>query len=120
MKVSRRWQRMVPLYRYFARDFVGLDWSDEALLDAFRFESTGGRKPSPMNGYAVGKAWLNVQVSAWRADLGKLISRRELYEDENLPHWWLDSVLPPPGKYDDISVAAYVLGLKLPQEPQIT
>ena len=37
-----------------------------------------------------------VTVGMWKEDLPTgLILRRELYEDPNYSHWWLDQVLPP-------------------------
>lgn len=69
-----------------------LDYSDEALLELYLSESYGG-KTSSTNGFSVGKKWLNVAVGMWLEDKasGHLIIK-ELYEDDNYPHWWLDSI----------------------------
>lgn len=52
-----------------------------------------GTKVQQNNGYLVGKHWLNVTVSCWKEDilLGTLFVK-ELYDDENFPEWWLDSI----------------------------
>ena len=39
---------------------------------------------------------MGVTIGMWKEDLPTgLILRRELYEDPNYSHWWLDQVLPP-------------------------
>jgi hypothetical protein len=85
---------MSELYRIFAEDWSHkLDFSDEALLSLYNHESYG-TSLSPNNGFAVGKQYLNLQVTMWREDLAAgLIFKWELYDDPKYPHWWLDSVL---------------------------
>lgn len=85
---------MAELYRIFAASWSHkLDFSDSALLSLYNHESYGTNL-SPANGYAVGKQYLNLQVTMWREDLAAgLIFKWELYEDERFPRWWLDSVL---------------------------
>lgn len=85
---------MAKLYQYFAISLApSLDFSDEALLELYNYESYGG-SISSNNGFAAGKKYLNLQVTMWREDLiaGNL-SKAELYEDPNLPKEWLDRVL---------------------------
>lgn len=85
---------MAKLYKHFAVSLApSLDFSDEALVELYNHESYGG-SISSNNGYAVGKKFLNLQVTMWREDLiaGNLC-KEELYEDPNLPHEWLDRVL---------------------------
>jgi hypothetical protein len=96
---------MAALYRVFADSWSHrLDFSDEALLSLYNHESYGTRL-SPNNGYAVGKQYLNLQVTMWREDLAAgLIFKWELYDDERFPHWWLDSVLD--NKLDHSIIAA--------------
>lgn len=86
---------MAELYKYFSKDWEHvLDYSDQALLDLYNYESYGTGRVDPKNGYAVGKKWLNVYVASWRESIAEgTLFRHELYEDPNLPHWWLDSVL---------------------------
>ncbi len=85
---------MAELYRHFAKNMSSkLDFSEEAELSLYNHESYG-TSLSPNNGFAVGKQYLNLQVTMWREDLRRgWIFKHELYEDETYPHWWLDSVL---------------------------
>jgi hypothetical protein len=84
---------MSELYRFFARNMGDLDFSDQALLNLYNHESHGASL-SVRNGFAVGKQYLNVQVTMWREDIRRgWIFKHELYADESFPHWWLDSVL---------------------------
>lgn len=85
---------MAELYRYFATSMSSkLDFSEEAELNLYNHESYG-LPLSQNNGFAVGKQYLNLQVTMWREDLRRgWLFKHELYEDPNLPHWWLDSVL---------------------------
>jgi hypothetical protein len=84
---------MSEVYKMFANDWIDcLDFSDEALLELYNYESYGGNI-SPNNGFAVGKKWLNLNVSMWKEDIAKgLLFKKELYEDPKFPHWWLDGV----------------------------
>lgn len=84
---------MVPLYRYFSRHWEGLDYSDDSLYDLYMFETFGQGKLNPDNGFANGKKWMDVTVSMWLEDLGKILWKSELYDDNELPDWWLDKVL---------------------------
>lgn len=91
--VSKKFKRMSELYRLFGADKGSLDFSDEALLNLYNTESYGGTL-TPKNGFAVGKQYLNLQVTMWREDIRRgWLFKHELYEDERFPHWWLDSVL---------------------------
>ena len=86
---------MSELYRMFGHpeEFKSLDFSDEALIELYNYESYGGTC-SNKNGFAHGKRMLNLNVSMWREDIeaGNLF-KFELYEDPKFPHWWLDNVL---------------------------
>lgn len=87
---------MAELYVHFGRPMAPtLDFSDDALLSLYNHESYG-TSPSPRNGYAVGKQYLNLQVTSWREAVRRgIIAKFELYEDPAYSdwHWWLDSVL---------------------------
>ena len=75
-----------------------VDYSRQAQEDAYVFDSLGQRPPprDQINGFIIGKQWMGVTVGMWKEDLPTgLILRRELYEDPNYSHWWLDQVLPP-------------------------
>lgn len=96
--VSNKFKRIAELYKWFGKDWDGLDWSDQALVDAFNSDSYGMPSKEELlknrNGFYIGKQWMGVSVSMWKEDLEKgHLSRIELYEDPNLPHWWLDVVL---------------------------
>lgn len=86
---------MYPLYEYFSRGWKDcLDYSDESLFDLYYNESQGRGTVKENNGYAHGKKWLNVTVAMWLEDIEKgNLFKNELYEDPDLPHWWLDMVL---------------------------
>lgn len=103
--VSKKFKRMAELYKYFARHWTGLDFSDEALLEMFNSESYGTRV-NPKNGYLIGKGYLNMTVTSWKEDiaLGTLFVK-ELYADGNFPEWWLDGIFQDsPGYKDRIGV----------------
>lgn len=91
MKLTKRWKRMSELYRRFGKDFEHCcDFSYKSALEMFSHESTG-TPVHHMNGFLIGKQWLNITVSMWREGLnsGNLITE-ELEED--FPNWWLRSV----------------------------
>lgn len=92
--LSPKFRRMAKLYRHFAEGVTTqLDFSDHAEISLYNHESYG-TDLSPNNGFAVGKQYLNLQVTMWREDLRRgWLAKHELYEDENYPHWWLDSAL---------------------------
>lgn len=98
--LSKKYRRMAELYKYFARNMSSkLDFSEEAEVSLFNHESYG-TPLSPNNGFAVGKRYLNLNVTMWREDLRRgWLFKHELYSDPELPHWWLDSVLS--GLYND-------------------
>lgn len=62
------------------------------MLDLYNHESYGTQLKQD-NGFASGKKWMTVAVDMWKEDiaLGNLWLF-ELYEDPDLPDWWLDSV----------------------------
>jgi hypothetical protein len=84
---------MVPLYRYFAREWSHcLDFSDDALYEMYDNESCGIGTISPDNGFYHGKKWMNVTIAMWREDMCITLWPHELYDDPDLPHWWLDKM----------------------------
>jgi hypothetical protein len=92
--LSKKYKQIVPLYRYFGRHWEHcLDFSDDALFDLYTYESTGRGQVKPDNGFANGKKWMDVAVAQWREDFGNTLWVFELYEDPDLPDWWLDKVL---------------------------
>lgn len=86
---------MAEVYRIFSRHWEHvLDFSDEALLNMYNNESYGTINDLSTNGYAEGKKWLDVHVTAWKEDIAKgELFKHELYEDKLFPKWWLDQIL---------------------------
>lgn len=82
------------MYQRFGKDWPLLDWSEDAKLQLFLQETFGKKfEVEDNNGWLVGKKWMNVTVAMWKEDIELgLLRRSELYEDESLPNWWLDSI----------------------------
>lgn len=58
------------------------------------YGETHGDPVGPKNGFYQGKKWMGVTVKMWKEDIEKgLLFKKELYDDPNYPHWWLDKVL---------------------------
>lgn len=103
VKPTKNWLRIQPIYKYFASDLDNVDFSDQAAIDAYLWESRGignfkfGLFSNHIaNGYVVGKHWMDVTIQMWRQDLKDgLLSRIELYREPDFKnyHWWLDKVL---------------------------
>ena len=84
---------MIPLYRYFAREWEEeLDFSDEMLYELYLNESKGIGSISRTNGFAHGKKILSITVEMWKEDLWITLFPWELFEDPQLPDWWIISV----------------------------
>lgn len=74
----------------FSQDY---DFSEEAMLEQFLSESHG-TDVSDTNGFALGKKWSDVTVKMWKAAIAEqTLCKIELYNDPNLPDWWLDKVM---------------------------
>lgn len=86
---------MCNIYKIFSKDWEHiLDYSEESMMQLFIYESYGGVKCDPLNGFSVGKKWLNVIVTMWFEDIEKgFLFKIELYDDPILPNWWLDEIL---------------------------
>jgi len=62
------------------------------MLDLYNHESFGTRI-GDKNGFAEGKKWMSVTIAMWMEDISQgNLMLYELYEDPNLPDWWLDSI----------------------------
>jgi len=102
-KPSTKWRRIQPIYQYFAGESEVLDFSDDAAVAMFLWESRGEgdlrlglfqQTGDKYNGYAVGKHWMDVTVAMWNTDIReRILCRYELYEEFPDWHWWLDRVL---------------------------
>lgn len=106
IKISEKWRKHAELYKIFSLENINYDWSEEAALEMYIFETYGRGgldsqnvlflNNSRPNGFLDGKKWLNVQVAAWREDISRgLLHPNDLYEDPIFYkyHWWLDDVL---------------------------
>lgn len=91
--VSKKFKRMAEVYKIFGVGWTDYhEFTDEKLIELFNHESFG-TPVSDNNGYALGKKWLNVNVSMWFEDIEKgYFFKSELYQDEKYPHWWLDNL----------------------------
>jgi len=70
-----------------------LDYSDNAMLELYNFESYGTGHISSKNGYAHGKKWLNLHVTMWKEDIRDgVLFKHELYDDGKYPKEWLDKI----------------------------
>jgi len=98
---------MAAIYRRFGGESQGLDYSESAASEMYRYESTGrgdlksgvfhGAPSGKLNGYAVGKHWMDATVKMWREDLRSLLLFRSELEQE-FPAWFLDRVLGDSGR----------------------
>lgn len=96
------WRKMSVIYRIFAEDHSDLDWSDEAAVEMYRYETHGHRVVGAnRNGYWIGKHWMDVTIEMWLRDLRDgLLFKNELYSGFAAEHhWWLDKVLKPAGPF---------------------
>ncbi len=95
---------MQPIYRYFGGEDNNLDYSEDAAREMFLYETTGkGNLKATMfstkalNGYAVGKHWMDVMIKMWLQDIRQgVLFIDELYKEHLEWHWWLDRVIRKP------------------------
>lgn len=67
--LSKKYQNILKNYQRFAPEGVW-DFSEEAAEECYSWESKGIPKTtSPSNGFALGKKYMDVTVSAWIEDL---------------------------------------------------
>jgi hypothetical protein len=63
------------------------------MMEMFLYESFGEGSPTNSNGYFLGKKWMDVNIEMWREDMNKgLFFRFELYDDPDIPDWWLNKI----------------------------
>lgn len=92
--VTKKWLRMAAIYKRFAKDFPQADFSKDAALELFNKESFGTPMPAcqQVNGFAVGKKWMDATIAMWREDIAKgNLSVLELLAD-NYPVWFLQRI----------------------------
>ena len=81
---------MVPIYRKFGIDYCHFDFSDEALLDFYSFETFGKGNPKEDNGWIISKKIMDITIAMWNEDMNITLFREELELD--YPTWFLDKV----------------------------
>ena len=110
-KPTKKWLKMANMYRRFG-SYDNSDFSEEAASAMFDYESCGkgnlqfsviklrtedelvnkygcGR----LNGFAVGKHWMDVTIAMWKDGLQNgIITIKELADE--FPLWFLERVLP--------------------------
>lgn len=109
MKIPNKYRKHAELYKRIASDW-DCDFSEEALYEFFIKESLGKGDfnqqdgiflcDKKLNGYAVGKRWLDITVAMWKEDIqngwikeyGWYNFLKELYRDFPDNHKWLDNV----------------------------
>lgn len=91
---------MAEIYKIFAENWR-CDFSDDAALEMYAFESRGignvsvatKRENGLYNGFAAGKHWMDVTIKMWKEDIPKgLLFATELYQDAKFPHWFLKRI----------------------------
>jgi hypothetical protein len=73
-KISKRYRLKAALCERFAKSSCScdtLDFSEEAMLACLRWESAGIPLETLLNGYAVGKGWMDVNIAMWKEDIAK-------------------------------------------------
>lgn len=90
--MTEGWLKMASIYRRFSeKDWPQADFSSEAAERMFAHE-TYGKPIDTMNGFAIGKKWMDVTLKMWKEDIrAGLLCKYELYG--NYPTWWLDKEL---------------------------
>ena len=87
---------MANMYKRFAKEIDGLDFSEDAKKQMYEFETFGvgklksGLFKASKNGYYVGKKYMDVTIASWKEDLGTILTKHELMQD--YPEWFLRSV----------------------------
>lgn len=78
----------------FDKDRSYFDYSDNAMIEAYNVETFGLKEFSAINAFIYGKQQLNLHVTSWKEDMNKgtLFMVELYYGNENIPHWWLNSI----------------------------
>lgn len=80
-RVTDKFREMAEFYAKFAV-YSNMDFSDEALRQAFEAETYGIKHDLKNNGFAFGKKSMNITIAAWKQDLQDgLITKFELMEN---------------------------------------
>lgn len=81
---------MADIYARFADDWPHADFSEEAAIAMYKRENgTPLPQTEKVNGFALGKKWMEVTLAMWREDIPDgLLFVRELLDD-GYPEWFL-------------------------------
>jgi len=94
MVIRNKYIRMSEIYKRFARDYTGLDFSREALEQMYLHDSNGSVKfdiANTKNGYFIGKYWMSVTINMWKEDIKKgFLLVNELLTD--YPEWFIKQI----------------------------
>ena len=72
MKISSKYKEKANLYKCFSRHWEHmLDYSEEALLECYMWETHGNKIANSKNGFVIGKRWLDVNIAMWKEDIAK-------------------------------------------------
>lgn len=94
MKIGKKWRRMAEIYKRFAVDYPNVDLSEEAAMAMYRHETFGDAMPETdiINGYQLGKKWMDVTISMWKEDILQLSLLVKELQDDGFPDWFLERV----------------------------
>lgn len=103
MKVSKKWLKTAQLYKFFSKDYQGLDFSDSAAEAMYNYETYGEGRVTYhekvdglYNGFAVGKHLMDIQIATWNEDLRRpfMLTKYELLNDPELKEikWFLEQL----------------------------
>jgi hypothetical protein len=69
--ISKSYLRRASVYRRIVGKDSGYDFSRNALVACYGYESVGGIQPHKNNGYYCGKRGLDITISNWIEDIEK-------------------------------------------------
>lgn len=93
---TKNFLRMAEVYKTFSAEYVGTkDYSDEALVAMYLFESFGEDTVNKItNAFFIGKQWMDLTLKMWVEDIEQgYLFKFELYKDPKYPSWFLDRVI---------------------------
>lgn len=74
VKITKKYRQVLEVYKHFARDCYGLDFSESAAQEMFVWESLGAKKYAEIYGrdeiqkenpYSIAKSFENITVNLW-------------------------------------------------------
>jgi hypothetical protein len=94
--------RQGKVYEEFGREVCpGFDYSNEALIEFYEFESTGKPVSNERNGFALGKKWAGVAVDQWEQDIKNGLLHISEIEKDYIGHdWFLKDIRARVAKFE--------------------